>query len=69
MSPFRFDFTPCFIDVWVAIVAVFGLFAGSIAVWWLLKWRKPTNVAKDWHFWTKQVSKAWMEASFDTCWY
>ena len=63
MSPFRYDFTPCFIDVWVAIVAVFGLVAGSIAVWWLLRWRRPTNVAKDWHFWTKQVSKVRMEAA------
>ncbi|KAK3692102.1 P-loop containing nucleoside triphosphate hydrolase protein [Podospora appendiculata] len=55
MSPSRYDFTPCFIDVWVASVAVFGLFAGSIAIWWLVKKRKPTQLAKDWHFWTKQV--------------
>ncbi|KAK3940375.1 hypothetical protein QBC46DRAFT_127013 [Diplogelasinospora grovesii] len=55
LSPFRYDFTPCFIDVWVASVAAFGLVAGSLAVWWLLKRRKPTEVPKDWHFWTKQV--------------
>ncbi|KAK0621526.1 P-loop containing nucleoside triphosphate hydrolase protein [Bombardia bombarda] len=55
LSPFRYDFTPCFIDVWVASVAVFGLFAGSIAIWWLVQKRKPTGVPKDWHFWTKQV--------------
>ncbi|KPM46020.1 Metal resistance protein YCF1 [Neonectria ditissima] len=36
MSRYRYDFTPCFIDVWIAAVAVFGLFFGSLAVWWLL---------------------------------
>ncbi|KAK3375086.1 ABC transporter type 1, transmembrane domain-containing protein [Podospora didyma] len=55
MSPFRYDFTPCFIDVWVASVAVFGIVVGSLAVWWLVKWRQPSRVAKDWHFWTKQA--------------
>lgn len=55
MSPFRYDFTPCFIDVWVASVAVFGILAGAAAVWWLLKKKQPTPVSKDWHFWTKQV--------------
>ncbi|KAJ4304167.1 ATP-binding cassette glutathione S-conjugate transporter ycf1 [Collariella sp. IMI 366227] len=54
LSPFRYDFTPCFIDVWVATVAAFGVFIGAIAVWWLLK-RQPTPVSKDWHFWTKQT--------------
>lgn len=55
LSPFRYDFTPCFIDVWVAAVAVFGIVVGAIAVWWLLKKRQPSPVSKDWHFWTKQV--------------
>lgn len=55
MSPFRYDFTPCFIDVWVAAVAVFGVVVGSLTVWWLIRRRKPTELAKDWHFWTKQV--------------
>jgi ATP-binding cassette subfamily C (CFTR/MRP) protein 1 len=55
MSPFRYDFTPCFIDVWVATVAAFGIFIGAIAVWWLIKRKQPTHVAKDWHFWTKQT--------------
>lgn len=57
LSPIRYDFTPCFIDVWVATVAAFGLAAGSLAIWWLLKRRKPTAVSKDWHFWTKQVGR------------
>ena len=55
LSPFRYDFTPCFIDVWVASVAAFGILVGAIAVWWLLKRKQPTPVSKDWHFWTKQV--------------
>lgn len=55
LSPFRYDFTPCFIDVWVASVAVFGLVFGLGAVVWLVKTKKPTGVAKGWHFWTKQV--------------
>lgn len=59
LSPFRYDFTPCFLDVWVASVAVFGLVLGLLAVGWLVRMRKPTEVAKGWHFWTKQV---WMRA-------
>jgi len=55
LSPIRYDFTPCFIDVWLASVAVFGLVFGALAVWWLLVKRRPTTIAKDWHFWTKQV--------------
>jgi len=59
LSPFRYDFTPCFLDVWVASVAVFGVVLGLLAVGWLLRMRKPIEVAKGWHFWTKQV---WMRA-------
>jgi len=55
LSPFRYDFTPCFIDIWVATVAAFGIVLGSAAVWFLLKRRKPAEISKDWHFWTKQV--------------
>lgn len=55
MSPFRFDFTPCFIDVWVLSVAVFGLVCGPLALWYLLRKSKAVDLAKDWHFWTKQV--------------
>ncbi|KAI1769054.1 P-loop containing nucleoside triphosphate hydrolase protein [Hypoxylon sp. FL1150] len=54
LSPFRYDFTPCFIDVWVCAVAVFGIVFGGLAVWYLLRKQKPTEVSKDWHFWTKQ---------------
>lgn len=55
LSPFRYDFTPCFIDVWVASVAVFGIVFGSLALWYVLRKSKAADVAKDWHFWTKQV--------------
>lgn len=58
LSPFRYDFTPCFLDVWVASVALFGLVLGLLAVVWLLRMRKPADTAKGWHFWTKQVRNA-----------
>jgi len=57
LSKFRYDFTPCFMDVWVSSVAVFGILFGAIAVWWLIKRKQKTRVEKDWHFWTKQVWK------------
>lgn len=53
LSPFRYDFTPCFIDVWVAAVAVFGVVVGSLTIWWLLHRRKPFELAKGGHFWAK----------------
>lgn len=55
LSPFRYDFTPCFIDIWVFAVAIFGILGGALAVWYVLMKRKPAEVAKDWHFWFKQV--------------
>ena len=55
LSPHRYDFTPCFIDVWIATVAVFGLLCGPIAIWWILKSSQTLSTAKNWHFWTKQV--------------
>lgn len=56
MSPHRYDFTPCFIDVWIASVSVFGLLFGSLAVWWLLaKKPKQEGQTKNAHFYIKQV--------------
>lgn len=55
LSPIRYDFTPCFMDVWVSSVAVFGILGGACAVWWLLNKKKAQEVSRDWHFWTKQV--------------
>ncbi|KAH8910126.1 hypothetical protein BR93DRAFT_925155 [Coniochaeta sp. PMI_546] len=64
LSPFRYDFTPCFIDIWVATVAAFGIVVGSAAVWFLLKRRKPVDISKDWHFWTKQTILGLIVADF-----
>ncbi|KOS18981.1 Metal resistance protein YCF1 [Escovopsis weberi] len=55
LSPFRYDFTPCFIDVWVAIVSVFfGIFLGSLAIWWLLRKKELYPKSKTVPFWLKQ---------------
>ena len=53
ISAFRYDFTPCFLDVWISVVAVFGIVFGAAAIWWLLKKRSPSPVGKNWHFYTK----------------
>ncbi|KAL3423537.1 ABC metal ion transporter [Phlyctema vagabunda] len=55
LSPSRYDFTPCFMDVWVSTVAAFGIVFGAGAIWWLVKRKTKAEVTKDWHFWTKQV--------------
>lgn len=55
LSPFRWDFTPCFLDVWVVLVAVFGIVGGAAAIWVLLWKSTPAAVKKDWHFYTKLV--------------
>lgn len=55
LSPFRYDFTPCFLDVWVASVSAFGLIFGVGAVWYLVRKCAPQPVKKDWHFWSKMV--------------
>lgn len=55
LSPHRYDFTPCFMDVWVSSVAVFGILFGAVAIWYLLRRKTKAEVEKDWHLWTKQV--------------
>ncbi|VCU39441.1 Bgt-4397 [Blumeria graminis f. sp. tritici] len=57
LSPYRYDFTPCFMDVWVGIVAIYGISFGALAVFWLYNRKETKEVQKDWHFWTKQVSE------------
>ncbi|RYO99624.1 hypothetical protein DL764_006765 [Monosporascus ibericus] len=54
LSPFRYDFTPCFIDVWVFAVAAFGIVCGSLAIWYILRKQKFSGLPKDGVFWTKQ---------------
>jgi ATP-binding cassette, subfamily C (CFTR/MRP), member 1 len=56
ISPIRYDFTPCFLDVWIISVAAWGLVGGAAAVWFLLKKRVPQEVSKNWHFYAKLVS-------------
>ncbi|KAL8734881.1 MAG: hypothetical protein Q9166_001233 [cf. Caloplaca sp. 2 TL-2023] len=53
ISPFRYDFTPCFLDVWISSIALFGILLGPGAIWYLLKRRVPSPVAKNWHFYAK----------------
>ncbi|MCJ1476856.1 hypothetical protein MMC13_005525 [Lambiella insularis] len=53
LSPFRYDFTPCFLDVWISSVAIFGIVMGAGAIWYLIKRRTPSAVGKNWHFYTK----------------
>ena len=55
ISPFRYDFTPCFLDVWISAVALFGIVFGAAAAWYLLKKKTPQPVGKNWHFYTKLV--------------
>lgn len=55
MSSLRYDFTPCFLDVWVLFVAAWGVFAGAGAIWYLLKRRTAQPVPKNWHFYAKLV--------------
>ena len=55
ISTFRYDFTPCFLDVWISVVALYGLVFGAAAIWWLLRRRYPSPVSKNWHFYTKLV--------------
>ena len=56
LSPFRYDLTPCFLDLTVSLVAAFGLFLGAWAIWFLFKRRAPQPVSKNWHFYAKLVS-------------
>lgn len=56
LSPTRYDFTPCFLDVWIALVALHGLLLGAGAIWWLLKRNSWQPVERNWHFYTKLVS-------------
>lgn len=53
LSPYRWDFTPCFLDIWVAIVSAWGVLGGVGALFFLYKTCTPQAVAKDWHFYAK----------------
>ncbi|PPJ52512.1 hypothetical protein CBER1_10357 [Cercospora berteroae] len=53
LSPYRYDLTPCFLDIPVLVVSAWGIFGGLAAVWWLLEKTTPQPVAKNWHFHAK----------------
>jgi ATP-binding cassette, subfamily C (CFTR/MRP), member 1 len=53
ISDIRYDFTPCFLDVWIVFAAAWGIVLGAGAVWYLLKKRIPQEVPKNWHFYAK----------------
>jgi hypothetical protein len=55
ISSVRYDFTPCFLDVWIVLVVAWGLFGGAGALWFLFKRRVPQPVDKNWHFYAKLV--------------
>lgn len=56
LSPHRYGFTPCFLDVWITAVAVGGIIVGAGAVWYLLKKCTPQLVKKNWHFYAKLIT-------------
>lgn len=59
-----FYLTSCFVDVVVAVVAVWGSLAGLAALWMLLKKRIPQPVSKNWHFYTKLVRRPHFPRTF-----
>ncbi|KAF2231926.1 multidrug resistance-associated protein 1 [Viridothelium virens] len=63
LSPFRYDFTPCFLDVWISIVAFGGIVGGLGALWYLFKKHSPQSVKRNWHFWAKLAVIAFLLAS------
>ena len=58
LSGERYDFTPCFMDVWVSTVAVYGILFGAVAVWWLVRRKTRAVIDRDWCFWCKHVGFA-----------
>ncbi|KAM0714363.1 hypothetical protein Q7P37_010150 [Cladosporium fusiforme] len=53
LSPYRWDFTPCFLDVWIVSVSLWGIVGGLGAIWYLHKKCIPQPVKKNWHFYAK----------------
>ncbi|KAJ4324230.1 ATP-binding cassette glutathione S-conjugate transporter ycf1 [Neodidymelliopsis sp. IMI 364377] len=56
ISPIRFDFTPCFLDVWIAVVAVWGIVGGAGALWYLYRRCPSQPVKQNWHFYAKLIT-------------
>nr|WOF01071.1 multidrug resistance-associated protein 1 [Corynespora cassiicola] len=66
ISPIRYDLTPCFLDVWIAVVALGGLLGGAAATWYLYKKCVPQPVKKNWHFYAKLTTIAALIATTAT---
>ncbi|KAG6000046.1 hypothetical protein E4U43_001725 [Claviceps pusilla] len=66
ISEYRYDFTPCFIDVWLATVSVYALILGPLAIWQLLGKKKLADhgATKNAHFWIKQSILCFLIADF-----
>lgn len=60
LSLVRYDFTPCFVNVPLAAVATFGIFAGGITLWYLITKASKQPTQKDWHYYTKLVGSTRM---------
>lgn len=66
ISKYRYDLTPCFLDVWISSVAAFGILFGAGALVYLLRSCRPQPVSKNWHFYAKLVSLAIAVLSYIT---
>ncbi|KAF2005508.1 multidrug resistance-associated protein 1 [Amniculicola lignicola CBS 123094] len=56
LSPSRYDFTPCFLDVWIAVVAVWGIVGGAGALYYLFNQCSSQPVKQNWHFYAKLIT-------------
>ncbi|EXJ72334.1 uncharacterized protein A1O5_04838 [Cladophialophora psammophila CBS 110553] len=53
VSSLRWDLTPCFLDIWIVGVALWGVLFGAGALWYLFTKRIAQDVPKNWHFYAK----------------
>ncbi|KAF2858159.1 hypothetical protein K470DRAFT_260080 [Piedraia hortae CBS 480.64] len=53
LSPYRWDFTPCFLDLWVTVTSAWGIIGGVAAAWYLHKKCLPHPVKENWQFYAK----------------
>ena len=53
VSDYRWDLTPCFLDVWILVVSLWGILGGLGAILYLYKKSQAQPVKQDWHFYTK----------------
>jgi hypothetical protein len=51
-----FDFTPCFLAVPNAAIALFGVVIGGATIWWLRNKESKHPTPKNWHYYLKLVS-------------